>query len=102
MLVKSQDGELVLNNEMVTAYCVSDKWDSCWKVLAKYGNDNQAVIGRYSTREKCKAALGMLLECQTMNHLLEMYKDFNARDLCCEYVADQPIGVFEMPEEDEI
>lgn len=37
-----------------------------------------------------------------MNLLFERGQDENPRDLVCEYVADQPLGVFEMPQEDEI
>jgi hypothetical protein len=44
----------------------------------------------------------MLMDCYTMNLLFERGQDENPRDLVCEYVADQPLGVFEMPQEDEI
>ena len=37
-----------------------------------------------------------------MNLLFERGQDENPRDLVCEYVADQPLGVFKMPQEDEI
>lgn len=100
MLVKAQDGTIVLNNDKVTEYLVSDKWDGRFKVIAIV-EGNQAVVGRYSTKDKCIAALEMLLECQTMNLLFAMGEE-NPRNLCCGYVADQPLGVFEMPQEDEV
>ena len=42
------------------------------------------------------------MDCYTMNLLFARGQDENPRDLVCEYVADQPLGVFEMPQEDEI
>lgn len=51
---------------------------------------------------KCRMAISMLMDCYTMNLLFERGQDENPRDLVCEYVADQPLGVFEMPQEDEI
>ena len=101
MLVKSQDGTIVLNNDRVTMYRVSDKWDGRFKVIARV-NDNEFVIGRYSTEEKCKEALQMLLDCHNMNLLFEQQSETNPRDLFCEYVADQQLGIFDMPQEDEI
>ena len=71
------------------------------KLLPLVG-ENRVVIGRYSTKEKCRMAISMLMDCYTMNLLFERGQDENPRDLVCEYVADQPLGVFEMPQEDEI
>lgn len=101
MLVKSQDGTIVLNNDRVTMYRVSDKWDGRFKAIARV-NDNEFVIGRYSTEEKCKETLQMLLDCYNMNLLFEQQSETNPRDLFCEYVADQQLGIFDMPQEDEI
>lgn len=100
MLVKSQDGTAVLNNDRVTMYRVSDKWDGRPKVVALIG-EHEIVIGRYSTEGKCKVALQMILDCHNMNLLFESRVD-NPRDLFCEYVADQQLGAFDMPQEDEI
>ena len=94
MFVKSQDGAVVLNNDKVTEYSTD-------KVAALVG-ENRVVIGRYSTKEKCRMAISMLMDCYTMNLLFDRGQDENPRDLVCEYVADQPLGVFEMPQEDEI
>ena len=82
-------------------YRVSDKWDGRFKAIARV-NDNEFVIGRYSTEEKCKEALQMLLDCYNMNLLFEQQSETNPRDLFCEYVADQQLGIFDMPQEDEI
>ena len=71
-------------------------------ILAALVGENRVVIGRYSTKEKCRMAISMLMDCYTMNLLFERGQDENPRDLVCEYVADQPLGVFEMPQEDEI
>lgn len=101
MLVRSQDGTIVLNNDRVTMYRVSDKWDGRYKIIARV-NDSEFVIGRYSTEEKCKATLQMILDCQNMNLLFEQHPETNPRDLFCEYVADQQLGIFDMPQEDEI
>lgn len=101
MLVKSQDGAVVLNNDTVTMYRISDKWDGRFKVIARV-NDNEFVIGRYSSKEKCATAISMILDCYTMNSLFMRGQDENPRDLFDDYVADQPLGVFEMPQEDEI
>ena len=100
MLVKSQDGTIALNNDNVDMYLVSDRWDGRFKVIAHLDKE-QVVIGRYSSREKCVVALEMLLECQTMNLLFAMGEE-NPRELCCDYVADQSMGVFEMPAETEL
>ena len=101
MFVKSQDGAVVLNNDKVTEYSTDSKYDGRYKVAALVG-ENRVVIGRYSTKEKCRMAISMLVDCYTMNLLFERGQDENPRDLVCEYVADQPLGVFEMPQEDEI
>lgn len=101
MFVKSQDGAVVLNNDKVTEYSTDSKYDGRYKVAALVG-ENRVVIGRYSTKEKCRMAISMLMDCYTMNLLFERGQDENPRDLVCEYVADQPLGVFEMPQEDEI
>lgn len=101
MFVKSQDGAVVLNNGKVTEYSTDSKYDGRYKVAALVG-ENRVVIGRYSTKEKCRMAISMLMDCYTMNLLFERGQDENPRDLVCEYVADQPLGVFEMPQEDEI
>lgn len=101
MFVKSQDGAVVLNNDKVTEYSTDSKYDGRYKVAALVG-ENRVVIGRYSTKEKCRMAISMLMDCYTMNLLFERGQDENPRDLVCEYVADQPPGVFEMPQEDEI
>lgn len=101
MFVKSQDGAVVLNNDKVTEYSTDSKYDGRYKVAALVGQ-NRVVIGRYSTKEKCRMAISMLMDCYTMNLLFERGQDENPRDLVCEYVADQPLGVFEMPQEDEI
>lgn len=101
MLVKSQDGTIVLNNDRVTMYEVTDKWDGRFKVVALV-NEQEVVIGRYSTEDKCKAALQMILDCHNMNLLFEQSYEGNPRDLFCEYVADQQLGVFDMPQEDEV
>ena len=101
MFVKSQDGAVVLNNDRVTEYSTDSKYDGRYKVAALVG-ENRVVIGRYSTKEKCRMAISMLMDCYTMNLLFERGQDENPRDLVCEYVADQPLGVFEMPQEDEI
>lgn len=101
MFVKSQDGAVVLNNDRVTEYSTDSKYDGRYKVTALVG-ENRVVIGRYSTKEKCRMAISMLMDCYTMNLLFERGQDENPRDLVCEYVADQPLGVFEMPQEDEI
>lgn len=101
MFVKSQDGAAVLNNDKVTEYSTDSKYDGRYKVAALVG-ENRVVIGRYSTKEKCRMAISMLMDCYTMNLLFERGQDENPRDLVCEYVADQPLGVFEMPQEDEI
>jgi len=100
MFVKSQDGAVVLNNDRVTEYSTDSKYDGRYKVAALVG-ENRVVIGRYSTKEKCRMAISMLMDCYTMNLLFERGQDENPRDLVCEYVADQPLGVFEMPQEDE-
>ena len=96
-----QDGAVVLNNDKVTEYSTDSKYDGRYKVAALVG-ENRVVIGRYSTKEKCRMAISMLMDCYTMNLLFERGQDENPRDLVCEYVADQPLGVFEMPQEDEI
>lgn len=101
MFVKSQDGAVVLNNDKVTKYETTDKYDGRYKVTALVEEQN-IVIGRYSTKEKCRMAISMLMDCHTMNLLFERGQDENPRDLVCEYVANQPLGVFEMPQEDEI
>lgn len=101
MLVKSQDGTIVLNNDRVTMYEVTDKWDGRFKVVALV-NEQEVAIGRYSTEDKCKAALQMILDCHNMNLLFEQKSETNPRDLFCEYVADQQLGIFDMPQEDEI
>lgn len=100
MFVKAQDGTIVLNNAKVIQYETTDKLDGRFKVIAHLDKE-QVVIGRYSSREKCVVALEMLLECQTMNLLFAMGEE-NPRELCCDYVADQPMGVFEMPAETEL
>lgn len=101
MFVKSQDGAVVLNNDKVTEYSTDSKYDGRYKVAALVG-ESRVVIGRYSTKEKCRMAISMLMDCYTMNLLFERGQDENPRDLVCEYVADQPLGVFEMPQEDEV
>lgn len=101
MFVKSQDGTIVLNNDKVTIYRISDRWDGRYKVVARV-NDNEFVIGRYSTEEKSKIVLQMISDCHNMNLLFEQCPKTNPRDLFCEYVADQPLGVFEMPQEEEV
>lgn len=101
MFVKSQDGAVVLNNDKVTEYSTDSKYDGRYKVAALVG-ESRVVIGRYSTKEKCRMAISMLMDCYTMNLLFERGQDENPRDLVCECVADQPLGVFEMPQEDEV
>lgn len=101
MFVKAQDKTITLNHEKVDEYNATDVWDGRFKVVAIMGEE-QVVIGRYSTKEKCAIAIEMLLECYTMNLLFARGTDENPRDLVCEYVADQPLGVFEMPQENEI
>lgn len=101
MFVKSQDGAVVLNNDKVTEYSTDSKYDGRYKVAALVG-ESRVVIGKYSTKEKCRMAISMLMDCYTMNLLFERGQDENPRDLVCEYVADQPLGVFEMPQEDEV
>lgn len=101
MFVKSQDGAVVLNNDKVTEYSTDSKYDGRYKVAALVG-ESRVVIGRYSTKEKCRMAISMLMDCYTMNLLFARGQDENPRDLVCEYVADQPLGVFEMPQEDEV
>ena len=87
MFVKSQDGAVVLNNDRVTEYSTDSKYDGRYKVAALVG-ENRVVIGRYSTKEKCRMAISMLMDCYTMNLLFERGQDENPRDLVCEYVAD--------------
>lgn len=101
MFVKSQDGVVVLNNDKITEYSTDSKYDGRYKVAALVG-ENRVVIVRYSTKEKCRMAISMLMDCYTMNLLFARGQDENPRDLVCEYVADQPLGVFEMPQEDEV
>lgn len=101
MFVKSQDGAVVLNNDKVTEYETTDKYDGRYKVTALVEEQN-IVIGRYSTKEKCRMAISMLMDCYTMNLLFERGQDENPRDLVCDYVADQPLGIFEMPQESEV
>lgn len=100
MFVKSQDGAVVLNNDKVSKYETTDKYDGRYKVTALVEEQN-IVIGRYSTKEKCRMAISMLLDCYTMNLMFDR-GDENPRDLVCDYVADQPLGIFEMPQEDEV
>ena len=101
MLVKSQDGTIVLNNDNVDMYLVSDRWDGRFKVIARV-KGTEFVIGRYSTKEKCRETLQMILDCHNMNLLFEQQSETNPRDLFCEYVADQQLGIFDMPQEDEL
>lgn len=101
MLVKSQDGTIVLNNDNVDMYLVSDRWDGRFKVIARM-KGTEFVIGRYSTKEKCTMVISMIVDCYTMNLLLMREQNVNPRGLFNDYVADQPLGVFEMPQEDEI
>lgn len=101
MLVKSQDGTIALNNDNVDMYLVSDRWDGRFKVIARM-KGTEFVIGRYSTKEKCTMAISMIVDCYTMNLLFSRGQDENPRELFNEYVADQPPGVFEMPQEDEV
>lgn len=100
MFVKSQDGAVVLNNDKVSKYETTDKYDGRYKVTALVEEQN-IVIGRYSTKEKCRMAISMLLDCYTMNLMFDR-GDENPRDLVCDYVADQPLGIFEMPQESEV
>lgn len=60
MFVKSQDGAVVLNNDKVTEYSTDNKYDGRYKVAALVG-ENRVVIGRYSTKEKCRMAISMLI-----------------------------------------
>lgn len=101
MFVKSQDGTVVLNNDNVDIYLVSDRWDERFKVLARV-KGTEFVIGKYSTKEKCKETLQMILDCHNMNLLFEQKLGTNIRELFCDYVADQQLGLFEMPQEDEV
>lgn len=80
MFVKSQDGAVVLNNDKVTEYSTDSKYDGRYKVAALVG-ENRVVIGRYSTKEKCRMAISMLMDCYTMNLLFERGQDENPRDL---------------------
>lgn len=100
MFVKSQNGEEVLNHDKVTKYETTDKYDGRYKVTALVG-ERVAILGRYTTKEKCIAAISMLLDCYTMNLMFDR-GDENPRDLVCDYVADQPLGIFEMPQESEV
>ena len=100
MFVKSQDGEKVLNHDKVTEYEITDKYDGRYKVTALIGEQN-IVIGRCSTKYKCRIAISMLLDCYTMNLMFDR-GDENPRDLVCDYVADQPLGIFGMPKESEV
>ncbi len=105
MFVRSQDKTIVLNNEKVIKYMVSDSRGGNFRIIAAEGegaNYTEIVLGRYRTEKKCKIVLDMLMDCYTMNLLFERGQDENPRDLVCDYVADQPLGVFEMPQEDEI
>lgn len=61
----------------------------------------EPVMGKYRNSEQCKKVLEMIQECYNMNLLFEQGIG-NARDLCCDYVADQKLGIFEMPQIDEI
>lgn len=61
----------------------------------------EPVMGRYENAEQCKKVLEMIQECYNMN-LLFGQGIGNARDLCCDYVADQKLGIFEMPQINEI
>lgn len=70
MFVKSQDGAVVLNNDKVTEYSTDSKYDGRYKVAALVG-ENRVVIGRYSTKEKCRMAISMLMDCYTMNCCLK-------------------------------
>ena len=60
MFVKSQDGAVVLNNDKVTEYSTDSKYDGRYKVAALVG-ESRVVIGRYSTKEKCRMAISMLM-----------------------------------------
>ena len=80
MFVKSQDGVVVLNNDKVTEYSTDSKYDGRYKVAALVG-ESRVVIGRYSTKEKCRMAISMLMDCYTMNLLFERGQDENPRDL---------------------
>lgn len=105
MFVKSQDGTIVLNNDKITQYIATDKWDGRFKVIACFGegeNYHETVMGRYQTKEKCELVLSMVADCHTMNLLFGLGKDENPRELFCDYVADQQLGLFEMPQEDEV
>lgn len=103
MFVKLQDETIVLNNDKVTEYFVSDKWDGQFKVIALV-EGRQVVMGRYSTKDKCVIVLNMLLECQTMNLMINLgtIQEFNIRQNCSDYVGTQQLGIFEMPQEKEV
>ena len=83
MFVKSQDGVVVLNNDKVTEYSTDSKYDGRYKVAALVG-ENRVVIGRYSTKEKCRMAISMLMDCYTMNLLFERGQDES------EYTGEYP------------
>lgn len=100
MFVKSQGGATVLNYDKVTKYRAEYKYEGLSEVVA-YVGDEKNVLGRYSTRQKCIDAISMLLECYTMNLMFDRGNE-NPRDLVCDYVADQPLGIFEMPQESEV
>lgn len=53
MFVKSQDGAVVLNNDKVSKYETTDKYDGRYKVTALVEEQN-IVIGRYSTKENAE------------------------------------------------
>lgn len=101
MLVKSQDGTIVLNNDRVTMYRILERGDGRSNIIARV-NDMEFLAGQYSTKEKCKKILQMILDCHNMNLLFEQQSETNPRELFCDYVADQQLGLFEMPQEDEV
>lgn len=99
MLIKSQNGRQIINldncisigitgdNYIIVFYPFYDGWDK---------------IGGYSSNEKAKKVLDRILDCHNMHLLLQMSLESKTRDLFDEYVADQKLGIFEMPSNEEV
>lgn len=99
MLIESQDGKQIINLDNCTSLSISG--DN--HIIAFYPfYDGWDKIGKYSSNEKAKKVLDWILNCYTMNRLLEVAPETMPRDLFDEYVADQKFGIFEMPSDEEV
>lgn len=106
MLIKSQSGKQIVNFDNYNGICIDYPNESDFKIYAVLEVDSEHIsqveLGIYSSENKAQKVLNWILDSYNMNLLLKATPKLNPRDFFDEYVADQKLGIFEMPSNEEV